>query len=76
MDPGVLSQAPYWLLNARLAYRFELPLGGSVEVAGWVDNLLDEVYLVEAFDLHQNFNTVLQVFGKPRTYGLTLSYAF
>ena len=38
-----LSQAPLWLLNLRLGYATP---DDSIEVAGWVRNLTDEVYRV------------------------------
>lgn len=67
---NVLSQEAYWLFNARLAYRTP---DQRIEVAGWVRNLTDERYLVDAFDLSLGFSKVLQIWGMPRTYGVTLS---
>jgi len=67
---NTLSQEAYWLLNARLAYRTP---DGRIEVAGWVRNLTDEEYLVDAFDLSLGISKVLQIWGMPRTYGVTLS---
>ena len=76
LDPqGVelLSQPAYWLFGARLAYRTP---DEKIEVAGWVDNLADEQYLVDVFDLTRQFRTILQVYGDPRTFGATISYRF
>jgi iron complex outermembrane receptor protein len=67
---NTLSQEAYWLFNARLAYRTP---DGRIEVAGWVRNLTDERYLVDAFDLSFGFSKVLQIWGMRRTYGVTLS---
>ena len=61
------------LLDLRLGY--VLP-GGRVEMAFWVNNLLDQAYLVDVFDISQDFDTILQVWGEPRTFGVTLSYAY
>jgi iron complex outermembrane receptor protein len=71
LDP--ISQEPYWLHNARLAYRTP---DGRIEVAGWVQNLFDERYKIDAFDLSIEFNEILEVWGDPRTYGLTVTYSW
>jgi outer membrane receptor protein involved in Fe transport len=67
---NTLSQEAHWLFNARLAYRTP---DERIEVAGWVRNFTDERYLVDAFDLTFGFAKVLQIWGMPRTYGVTLS---
>jgi iron complex outermembrane receptor protein len=75
-DPAALdpiSQEPYWLHNARLAYRTP---DGRIEVAGWVQNFLDEQYRADSFDLSLQYNTILEVWGDPRTYGLTVTYTW
>ena len=69
----LISQESYWVLNARLAYRTP---GGGIEVAGWVQNFLDEEYKIDAFDESRQFNQVLEVWSEPRTYGVTISYSF
>ena len=76
LDPqavDLISQPAYWLFNARLAYR---TLDERIEVAGWVRNLADEQYLVDVFDLTREFGTILQVWGEPRTFGVTVSYRY
>jgi iron complex outermembrane receptor protein len=76
LDPQkleLISQPSYWLHNARLAYRSE---DGRFEIAGWVRNFMDEHYRVDVFDVSIEFNTVLEVWGDPRTYGLTVSYSW
>jgi outer membrane receptor protein involved in Fe transport len=78
LDPQqeeLISQEPVWILNARLAYR--VPIGNfEVEVAGWVKNMLDTEYRIDAFDESRQFNHILEVWSEPRTYGLTISYAY
>jgi iron complex outermembrane receptor protein len=69
LDP--ISQEPYWLHNARLAYRTE---NEKIEVAGWVRNITDQQYKVDVFDVSREFSTILEVWGDPRTYGVTLTY--
>ena len=69
----LISQEPYWIFNARLVYRTP---GGGIEVAGWVQNFMDEQYKIDTFDLSRQFSTVLEVWAEPRTYGLTISYSW
>ncbi len=71
-NDGVLSQSGFWLLNARLTYRWM----ERFEIAGWVENITNEEYLIDSFDISQCCAMVLQVYGKPRMYGLTISYNF
>jgi iron complex outermembrane receptor protein len=65
------AQHPFWLLNGRLAYRTP---DERIEIAGWVRNATDQVYLVDSFDVRDSFSAFLDVYGVPRTYGLSLSY--
>ncbi len=71
VDP--ISQDPYWVHNVRLAYRTP---DGRIEVAGWVDNVADERYKIDAFDLSIDQNSILEVWNDPRTYGVTFSFSF
>jgi outer membrane receptor protein involved in Fe transport len=71
LDP--ISQPAYWLHNARLAYRTP---DGRIEVAGWVENLTNEFYKEDTFDLTREFNSILEVWGDPRTYGLTVTFTW
>jgi outer membrane receptor protein involved in Fe transport len=76
LDPQqeeLISQDPYWIFNARLSYRVP---GGGIEVAGWVQNFMDEQYKIDAFDESRQFNHILEVWAEPRTYGVTISYSF
>lgn len=74
LDPQALdpiSQPAYWLHNARLTYRTP---DGRIEIAGWVQNFLNQYYKEDVFDLTRDFNTILEVWGDPRTYGFTVTY--
>jgi outer membrane receptor protein involved in Fe transport len=71
-NDGVLSQSSFWLLNARLAYRWV----ERFEIAGWVENITNEEYLNDSFDLSQCCAMILQVYGRPRMYGMTISYNY
>jgi outer membrane receptor protein involved in Fe transport len=76
LDPQqelLMSQPSYWLLGARLAYRIP---NGSMEVAVWVENFLDQRYRTDAFDLSRQFQMIQEVWSEPRTFGVTISYAF
>ena len=76
LDPQkerLLSQAPYWTFNARLAYRTP---DGNIELAGWVQNFMDQTYKVDSFDQSRQYGQIFEVWGEPRTYGVSLSYLF
>jgi outer membrane receptor protein involved in Fe transport len=67
-DP--ISQDGYWLHNARIAYRTP---DDRIELAFWVSNIFEQEYKVDVFDLTREHNTILEAWGEPRTYGVTLS---
>jgi len=69
----LISQEGYWEHSARLAYR---TTNGRYEIAGWVENFLDDRHLIDTFDLSLGQNTVLEVWNDPRMYGATLSIYF
>lgn len=62
------SQSAYWLMNARLAY---MTPDDTIELAFWVRNLTDEVYLSNALDARNGLGKYLDVYGMPRTYGFS-----
>jgi outer membrane receptor protein involved in Fe transport len=68
IDP--ISQDGYWLNNLRIAYRTP---DNRIELAFWVANLFDEEYKIDTFDLTLEFNSIIEVWSEPRTYGVTLS---
>jgi iron complex outermembrane receptor protein len=70
---GTLGQDGLWLLNARVAYRTP---DQRIELAGWVRNLTNEAYVVDAFDVSLSFSSLLYVIGTPRFYGVSISYQF
>ncbi|MEQ9397018.1 TonB-dependent receptor [Haliea sp.] len=59
----------YWLANARAGVS---TADEKVNVAFWVRNLTDEEYLVDAFE--QLPINILNVWGAPRTYGVSVGY--
>jgi iron complex outermembrane receptor protein len=68
-----VGQEAFFLHNFRIAWRNE---DHTIEVAGWVRNAFDKEYKADAFDLSAGFNNVLEVYGDPRTYGVTLSLSY
>ena len=68
-----ISQDPFWLFNARLGYRTP---DERIEVAGWVRNITDKAYLIDSFDLRSFFTEILDVYGEPRTFGVTISFSY
>lgn len=68
-----LGQPAFWTHDFRFAWRSP---DERYEIALWVQNAFDEVYLNDAFDLSQGFDLILEVVGDPRTVGATVSVAF
>ncbi|MFP6654405.1 MAG: TonB-dependent receptor, partial [Myxococcota bacterium] len=68
-----LSQPALWLVNLRVDYRNP---AGNVEVAGWVRNLTDEVYVGDSINLSNFAGKVLYAIGDPRTYGATITLRY
>jgi outer membrane receptor protein involved in Fe transport len=64
---GRLRQGGYALLNLRLGYR---PLNGRWEITGYVNNVLDKEYLIDAGNIGQDFNLATSIRGAPRTCGI------
>ena len=69
LDP--ISQPAYWLHNARLTYRTP---DAKIEISGWVENFTNQFYKVDTFDLTLGFDEILEVWGDPRLYGITITY--
>jgi outer membrane receptor protein involved in Fe transport len=68
VDP--ISQEGYFIHNCRIAYRTP---DERIELAFWVENLLEEEFKVDVFDVSRDANTILEVWNEPRMYGVTLS---
>jgi len=69
----VEKEAAYSVANARIAYA---AADARWEVAAFANNLFDEEYRVYAFDSSLFAGVVAGVYGKPRTYGLTVTWSF
>jgi iron complex outermembrane receptor protein len=73
LDPTseeALSQDPYWLFNARLAY---MTADETFEVAFWVRNIWKKEHKEDAFDVTRTEGIIAESWAEPRTYGVSLS---
>jgi len=73
LDPSnktELSQPSYWLLNARLGYRTP---DERISLQGWVRNLTEKLYIIDAFDQSIDTKQILYVYSPPRFFGFTLT---
>ena len=69
----LLREPAYWLHNAGLTYTAP---GELLEVGVWVRNFLDEEYRVQSFDFSIPNQFVLDVYGAPRTAGITFTFRY
>jgi iron complex outermembrane receptor protein len=69
----LLKQDPLWLLNFRLTYKAP---SDNFELSGWVENLTDQAYTVDVFNLARLRRAILHAVGDPRTYGVTATVRF
>jgi iron complex outermembrane receptor protein len=79
----------YGLFNARIALSFDLPRGGSIELALWGENLADKQYPLQVIGLGSVVPTANQldqviygyvqsakIWSEPRSVGVDLNYEF
>lgn len=69
----LIGQSALWLMNLRLTYKAP---GENMELSAWVENLTDQVYTVDVFNLARFRGAILYAIGDPRTYGITLKVSF
>ncbi len=67
------KQKPLWLLNTRVT--FQSPTE-TYSVSAWVENLTDQKYTVDVFNLARLRRAILHAVGEPRTYGVTFRVNF
>jgi iron complex outermembrane receptor protein len=70
---GTIGQDDLWLLNLRLGWQSP---DNKISVAGFVRNLTDEEYAIDAFDLSESLRSVIYVVGEPRIYGISVGFQF
>ena len=73
LPEDTIAQKAFWLHNLRLGY---LTPDGSIELAAFVRNLLNEKYDSYSFDGSTFQGTTIHFVGDPRTYGGTLTVSF
>jgi len=79
LSTEALTEKRYFVGNASLTY---LPEGQDWSLRAFVKNVTDKRYLVQTFDLSGTvangglFGLVEQYYGKPRTWGVNVTYNF
>lgn len=72
-NSNLLKQDPLWLLNFRLTYKAPTE---NFELSAWVENLTDQSYTVDVFNLARLRKSILHAVGDPLTYGVTATVKF
>ncbi|MEM9174230.1 MAG: TonB-dependent receptor [Myxococcota bacterium] len=67
------KQKPLWLLNTRLTY---ISPSDTFEVSAWMENITDQRYTLDVFNLARLRGAILHAIGDPRTYGVTFRVNF
>jgi outer membrane receptor protein involved in Fe transport len=73
LPDGSIAQSAFWLFHAGLTYRDP---SERLEITGWIRNITDEAYVVQSFDLSEDLLFLLDVYGEPRTFGVTVSVSY
>ena len=69
----LVGQSALWLMNFRLIYKSPTD---NFEISGWVENMTDQSYTVDTFNLARFRGSILHAIGDPRTYGVTMKVTF
>jgi len=72
-NSSLVKQDPLWLVNLRVTYRSPTEV---FELAGWVENLTDQAYTQDVFNLARLRDAILHAIGDPRTYGVTATFRY
>lgn len=72
-NSDLVKQDPLWLFNFRATYKAP---SENFEISAWVENLTDQAYTVDIFNLARLSGTILHAIGDPRTYGVTMKVTF
>ena len=74
LPEGTIAQSTYWLMNTSLSW---FSIDENLELMAWVRNITDQEYKIQSFDLtSKQYRFILDVYGDPRTYGITLTYRY
>lgn len=68
-----VKQDPLWLLNMRVTYQSPTE---TFSISAWMENVTDQKYTVDVFNLARLRSAILHAIGEPRTYGLTMRVNF
>ncbi len=69
----LVGQKALWLMNLRLTYKAP---SENIEISGWVENLTDQTYTLDVFNLARFRGSILYAIGDPRTYGMSVKVTF
>ena len=74
-DAETVQQDAYTVYNAKVTYT---SADDTWQLSAFVDNLGDEEYIVQAFDLSgmDVFGLTEQYYGKPRWWGVSFKYSW
>lgn len=72
-NSDLVGQSALWLMNLRLVYKAP---SENLEISGWVENLTDQSYTLDVFNLARFRQSIAYAIGDPRTYGLTVKVSF
>ncbi|MFP6639563.1 MAG: TonB-dependent receptor, partial [Myxococcota bacterium] len=70
---GTFGEDALWLFNASMGW---WSADERIQVTLWVLNLADEVYRIQSFDQTGGLGNILELYGDPRTYGITVGLYF
>jgi len=73
LEEGLLREPGYWIHNAGITYTTPSDL---IEVGVWMRNFLNEEYRIQSFDFGNPNRFLIDVYGDPRTAGLTVTVRF
>ena len=63
------------LVSGRIGYNWEMANGNVASITAWGQNLFDDEYLIDSLPF-ETFAFRTEVYGTPRTYGVTLGVNF
>ncbi|MGB0618162.1 MAG: TonB-dependent receptor [Myxococcota bacterium] len=67
------KQKPLWLFNTRVTYKSP---SDTFEISAWIENITDQRYTLDVFNLARLRSAILHAIGDPRTYGVTFRVNF
>jgi iron complex outermembrane receptor protein len=71
--PGFFGRSSFWVFNGALTWTSENEM---LTLTGWVRNFMDEHYKSQSLDRSRGLGIILDAYADPRTYGITVNFAF